>query len=101
LLITPNQVQISNSKEQLPKQEPSQQQQQKQIDLRNITAPLLMIDAEKDDLVTTDSALALSSHISSKKKKTMINPGGHVALCISDAAHKKLWPEVAEWILSN
>src|ERR671923_1711104 len=30
LLITPNQVQISNSKEQLPKQEPSQQQQQKQ-----------------------------------------------------------------------
>ena len=78
-----------------------QQRQQQHIDLTNITVPLLMIDAEKDDLVTTDSALAVSNYVSSKEKKSMLNPGGHVALCISDMAHKKLWPEVAQWVLSK
>ena len=79
----------------------STEHHRQQIDLRNVTVPLLMIDAEKDDLVTTDSALVVGNYVSSKDKKSMINPGGHVALCISDTAHEKLWPKVAEWILSK
>lgn len=71
------------------------------IDLRNVTIPLLMIDAEKDDIVTTDSAVALSNYVSSKEKEFLTNSGGHVALCISDSAHEKLWPKVAKWILSK
>jgi polyhydroxyalkanoate synthase len=94
LLIIPNKMEIDNTEQQ-------RQQHLQRIDLRNVTVPLLMIDAEKDDLVTTDSALDVSKYVSSKDKKSMINPGGHVALCISDTAHKKLWPEVAEWILSK
>ena len=110
LLVVPNKIEINHKeigKEKVRQQQQYQQSEQEEhnerdkINLGNITVPLLMIDAQKDDLVTTDSALALSNYTSSKEKKTMINPGGHVALCISDAAHKKLWPEVAEWILST
>jgi polyhydroxyalkanoate synthase len=71
------------------------------IDLRNITIPLLMIDAEKDDLVTTESAIAVSDYVSSREKDFLKSPGGHVALCISDIAHENLWPKAAEWILSR
>jgi len=90
LLIIPNKMKIDST-----------EHHRQQIDLRNVTVPLLMIDAEKDDLVTTDSALVVGNYVSSKDKKSMINPGGHVALCISDTAHEKLWPKVAEWILSK
>ena len=71
------------------------------IDLRNITVPLLMIDAEKDDLITTESAIAVSDYVSSNEKDFLKSPGGHVALCISDIAHEKLWPKAAKWILSK
>jgi polyhydroxyalkanoate synthase len=71
------------------------------IDLRKITAPLLIIVAEKDDLVHPESSIAVNNYVSSKDKRVLQNPGGHVALCISSTAHKKLWPEVAKWILSR
>jgi len=72
-----------------------------QIDLRKITAPLLTIVAEKDDLVSPESTLALNDLVSSKEKETFLLPTGHVGLCISTTAHMRLWPKVAAWILSN
>jgi len=74
---------------------------EKKIDLRKITVPLLTIIAEKDDLVSPESTLALNDLVSSKEKETFVLPTGHVGLCISTAAHERLWPKVAAWILSN
>lgn len=71
------------------------------VDLKKISVPVLSIVAEKDDLVSPASSAAINDHISSKDKSVLKNPGGHVALCISSAAHKKLWPEVAKWLLSR
>jgi polyhydroxyalkanoate synthase len=71
------------------------------IDLRKVTDPLLTIVAERDDIVSLESALAVNDCVSSKDKATLRNPGGHVALCISNEAHRKLWPEVAKWVLSR
>ena len=65
-------------------------------DLSKITMPVLTIIAEKDDLVSPASSLAINDHISSKDKSVFQNPGGHIALCISGTAHKKLWPDVAK-----
>ena len=73
----------------------------KLINLKNIHIPLLTIVAEKDDLVSRESTLEVNNCVSSKEKKTIESPGGHVALCISKAAHGKMWPEAAEWILSK
>ena len=68
---------------------------------RNITMPVLSVIAQQDDLVSPASSLAINDHISSKDKTVLENPGGHVALCISNSAHKKLWPEVAKWLMSR
>lgn len=40
-------------------------------------------------------------YVSSNEKDFLKSPGGHVALCISDSAHEKLWPKAAKWILSK
>ena len=71
------------------------------IDLMKITAPLLTIVAENDDLVSPESTLAIKEYVSSKVKASLTIAGGHVGLCISKRAYEKLWPEAGKWILSN
>ena len=71
------------------------------INLKNVNIPLLTIVAEKDDLVSPESTLEVNNYVSSKEKKTIRSPGGHVALCISKTAHERMWPEIAEWILKE
>jgi polyhydroxyalkanoate synthase subunit PhaC len=71
------------------------------IDLKKITAPLLAIVAQDDDLVSPESALAIKDYVSSKHKASLTIAGGHVGLCTGKMAHEKLWPEAAKWILSN
>jgi polyhydroxyalkanoate synthase len=69
--------------------------------LRSIDVPLLTIVAENDDLTSPESTIAVNYHVSSKDKSILKIPGGHVGLCISTAAHKNLWPEVARWVISK
>ena len=71
------------------------------ININRITVPVLSIIAEKDDLVSPMSSLAITDYISSKEKTVFKHPGGHVSLCISNEAHKELWPKVAKWIKSE
>ncbi|MGZ5511632.1 MAG: alpha/beta fold hydrolase, partial [Nitrososphaeraceae archaeon] len=71
------------------------------ININRITIPVLSIIAEKDDLVSAMSSLAIDNYISSKETEVFKHPGGHVSLCISDQAHKELWPKVANWIRSE
>lgn len=73
----------------------------KQVDLKKIDIPLLTIVAENDDLVSPSSTTALNECVSSEDKHTMRISGGHVGLCISRRAHEKLWPEVADWLISK
>ena len=71
------------------------------ININRITVPVLSIIAEKDDLVSPMSSLAITDYISSKEKTVFKHPGGHVSLCISNEAHKELWPKVARWVKSE
>jgi polyhydroxyalkanoate synthase subunit PhaC len=71
------------------------------VDLKNITAPLLTIVAEDDDLISPESTLATKDYVSSKYKASLRTAGGHVELCTGKMAHENLWPEAAKWILSN
>ena len=71
------------------------------IDLKKITAPLLTIVAENDDLVSPESTLAIRDCVSSKDIASLTIPGGHIGLCISTKAHEKLWPEAVKWIMSK
>ena len=71
------------------------------VDLKKITAPLLTIVAEDDDLISPESTLAIKDYVSSKDKASLSTAGGHVELCTGKMAHEKLWPQAAKWILSN
>ena len=68
------------------------------IDLKKIIVPVLNIVGTNDDLVSAESSRTITDVISSKEKKTLEFPTGHVGLCISKTAHKKLWPEVGQWL---
>jgi polyhydroxyalkanoate synthase subunit PhaC len=70
------------------------------ININRITIPVLSIIAEKDDLVSPMSSLAINDYLESHEKKVLRHPGGHISLCISDQAHKVLWPKVSNWIKS-
>jgi class III poly(R)-hydroxyalkanoic acid synthase PhaC subunit len=71
------------------------------IDLKKITMPVLNIVGTEDDLVSAESSRTITDIISSKDKKTLEFPTGHVGLCISRSAHKKLWPEVGKWLIER
>ncbi len=68
------------------------------VDLKKITMPVLNIIGIKDDLVSAESSRTITDVVLSKDKKTLEFPTGHVGLCISRGAHKKLWPEVGKWL---
>jgi poly(3-hydroxyalkanoate) synthetase len=72
-----------------------QQQQQSNLKIRLF----ITIVAEDDDLVSPESTLSVNHYVSSREKITRVYCGDHIGLCVSSIAHKKLWPEVLEWIL--
>jgi polyhydroxyalkanoate synthase len=61
----------------------------------------LNIVGTKDDLVSAESSRTITDVVSSTDKKTLELPTGHVGLCISRIAHKKLWPEVGKWLIEH
>jgi polyhydroxyalkanoate synthase len=71
------------------------------VDLKKITVPILNIVGTNDDLVSAESSRTITDVVSSKDKKTLELPTGHVGLCISRTAHKKLWPEVGKWLIEH
>jgi polyhydroxyalkanoate synthase len=73
----------------------------RQINLSHVDVPLLTVVAQKDDIASPESTLAVNDHISSKDKTSLQIPRGHVGLCVSSVAHEKLWPHVAKWFLSR
>jgi polyhydroxyalkanoate synthase len=68
------------------------------VDLKNITAPVLNIVGTNDDLVSAESSRTITDVVASTDKQTIEFPTGHVGLCISRTAHKRLWPEVGKTI---
>ena len=69
-----------------------------QVDLRNVTAPYLNIVATNDDLVEPESSKALNKAVGSPDSSLIEFKSGHVGTCISEKAHKDLWPRVGQWL---
>ena len=68
------------------------------INLKNVTMPVLDIVGKYDDLVPPQSSKSIIDAVGSSDKKLIEFPIGHVGLCISEEAHRKLWPEAEEWL---
>jgi polyhydroxyalkanoate synthase subunit PhaC len=68
------------------------------VDLRKITCPILNIMARNDDLVPCASSAAFNDLVSSKDRKSIIIPAGHIGLAVGGKAQKESWPEAARWL---
>lgn len=70
----------------------------KPVKLENVTCPVLLLTADFDHLVPPCSTLAMQEHVGSQDVTSLTINAGHVGLAVSSKAHKKLWPEAAEWL---
>lgn len=71
------------------------------VDLRRIICPVLNIVAEYDDVVHPQSSLPLLACVGSADKENLLFPTGHIGIAVSAAAHKKLWPQVGQWLKTH
>lgn len=68
------------------------------INLKNITCPVLNIMAKNDDLVPCAQSLPFNDLVSSKDRKTIVVPAGHIGLAVGGKAQKESWPEAYRWL---
>ena len=70
----------------------------KQINLKNITMPLLNVMAEFDHLVHNDASRPLTDAVSSTDKETLVFPTGHIGIFVGGKSQKEVCPRIAEWL---
>ena len=71
---------------------------EEQVNLKNITCPVLVISSLEDNIVPIESALALLDLVSSKTREAKQISGGHIGIVISSKARDQLWMPVENWI---
>jgi polyhydroxyalkanoate synthase len=68
------------------------------VNLNNITVPVLNIFAKDDHLVPVAASKALEEHVGTKDYTALEFPGGHIGIYVSGKAQKMIPPTVAEWL---
>lgn len=72
------------------------------IDLTKVTAPLLNISAEYDDMIGKSSSIPLADALTNCQDKTFYPvPSGHIGLIISHRSHETLIPVLGEWLINH
>jgi polyhydroxyalkanoate synthase len=69
-----------------------------QVDLANVTMPVLNVYAEKDHLVPPPSSKALQKYVGSKDYTESPFPVGHIGMYVSRKAQEGLAPTIADWL---
>jgi polyhydroxyalkanoate synthase len=70
---------------------------EQQVNLKNITIPVLNVFAEKDHLVPPPSSQALKQYVGTKDYTEAPFPVGHIGMYVSGKAQKELAPTIADW----
>jgi poly[(R)-3-hydroxyalkanoate] polymerase subunit PhaC len=70
----------------------------RKVEIAGIKCPLLNVVAEYDDVVHPRSSLGLVDRVSSRDRRNLTFPTGHVGAMMSGAAHKQLWPQIGAWL---
>lgn len=70
----------------------------KQVNLKNITMPLLNIFATADHLVPPSSTKPLNDLIGSTDKALYEFKGGHIGVFVGSKSQKELAPAIAQWL---
>lgn len=72
----------------------------KNVNLKNITMPLLNIYAAEDHLVPPAASIPFNDEVGTKDKELYKFPGGHIGVFVGARSQKELAPTIAKW-LSN
>ncbi|HJQ57319.1 MAG TPA: alpha/beta fold hydrolase [Vineibacter sp.] len=70
----------------------------RQINLRNITVPILHVVAEHDHIVPFEASKPLIELVGSQDKEQVMLKGGHVSVIAGPNAVKRMWPKLDEWL---
>lgn len=70
----------------------------RQVNLSNLTMPILNLYAEKDHLVPPESSLALEKYVSSEDYTAQGFPVGHIGMYVSGSVQKALPPTIVDWV---
>ncbi|MFD1634520.1 class III poly(R)-hydroxyalkanoic acid synthase subunit PhaC [Haloplanus ruber] len=68
-----------------------------QVDLGNITMPVLQVIGEYDHLIPPEASKPFNETVASDDTEIMEFSTGHIGLSVSSSTHEHLWPDVAEW----
>ncbi len=69
-----------------------------QVNLADITVPLLCIGASHDEIVPPQSARALVEGVASKDKQFLELEGGHISVIAGKRARQQVWPAILKWL---
>ncbi|MCG5500191.1 class III poly(R)-hydroxyalkanoic acid synthase subunit PhaC [Ectothiorhodospira lacustris] len=69
-----------------------------EIDLANVTMPVLNIFAEQDHLVPPDASKAMAGKVGTKDYTELSFPGGHIGIYVSGKAQKTVPPAIGKWV---
>jgi polyhydroxyalkanoate synthase len=73
----------------------------RQVDLKNVTMPVLNLYAEKDHLVDPASSLALGDYLQNSDYTVQSFPVGHIGMYVSGKVQKDLPPVIAQWLTAR
>jgi polyhydroxyalkanoate synthase len=73
----------------------------RQVDLRSITCPMLVVGAKEDNIAPPPSVKALVDLVGSEDKEYLELPGGHISLIAGRSASRDCWPHLASWLAAR
>jgi len=71
---------------------------EKQVQLENITMPVLNVYAEQDHLVPPACSIPLEKYVGTEDYSVLSFPVGHIGMYVSSKVQKSLPPAIAEWL---
>lgn len=69
-----------------------------EVNLRDITVPVLCVGATRDDIVPPASAKALVDSVGSTDKSFLELEGGHISVIAGKRAKQVVWPALLQWL---
>ena len=69
-----------------------------EIDLQNITMPVLNVYATQDHLVPPDASRALRTRVGSADYRELTFEGGHIGIYVSGKAQREIPPAIGNWL---
>ena len=72
-----------------------------EIELRNITMPVLNVYATQDHLVPPDASRALRFHVGTDDYDEVTFDGGHIGIYVSGKAQREVPPAIGAWLAAR